>query len=118
VASVYWNRLYVPGNETAGFLNADPTVQYARDSQKIPDKYWTPLVDSGRNVAADSLWNTYVNKGLPPTPICGAGLASMQAAAAPPKTDYYYFLNKKDGHTVFAKTNEEFQQDVQKYLQQ
>jgi UPF0755 protein len=116
VASVYWNRLYVPGNETAGFLDADPTVQYARDSQKTPDKYWIMLADYGRNIAANSLWNTYVNKGFPPTPICGPGLASMRAAAAPSKTDFYYFLNKKDGHTVFAKTNQEFQQDVQKYL--
>ncbi len=116
VASVYWNRLFIPGNETAGFLDADPTVQYARDSQKTPPIYWTPLQDSGRNVAADSPWNTYINKGLPPTPICSPGLASMQAAAAPPKTDYLYFLSAKDGKTIFAKTYAEFLLDEQKYL--
>ncbi len=116
VASVYWNRLFIPGNETAGFLDADPTVQYARDSQKAPTTYWLPLQDSGRNIAANSLWNTYTNKGLPPTPICSPGLASLQAAAAPPKTDYLYFLSAKDGKTIFAKTYAEFLLDEQKYL--
>jgi UPF0755 protein len=116
VASVYWNRMNVAGNETAGFLNADPTVQYARDSRTHPRTYWTPLNDSPRNIASDSPWNTYVNKGLPPTPICSPGLSSLQAAAAPPKTHYLYFLNKKDGHAVFATTSAEFQQNIQKYL--
>ncbi len=119
VASVYWNRLFVPGNETAGFLDADPTVQYARDTdaKQPPTTYWTPLNDAARNIDPNSPWNTYTNKGLPPTPICGPGLASMEAAAAPPKTNYLYFLAAKDGHIVYAATYAEFQQDEQKYLQ-
>lgn len=117
IASVYWNRIYKQNDETVGLLQADPTVQYARDTQKPPTKYWQPLADSGSKIAADSQWNTYVVKGFPPTPICSPGLASLQAAAAPPNTDYYFFLTKKDGHAVFAKTNAEFQQDEQKYLQ-
>ncbi len=117
VAGVYWNRLFVPGNESAGFLGSDPSVQYARDSQQPPKQYWTDLKDAGRNIAPTSPWNTYVNKGLPPTPICSPGLNSLQAAAAPQKSDFYYFLGKKDGHIVFAKNQAEFDQDVQKYLQ-
>ena len=117
VAGVYWNRLFIPGNETAGFLGSDPSVQYARDSLQPPKQYWTDLKDAGRNIAPTSPWNTYVNKGLPPTPICSPGLNSLQAAAAPPKSDYLYFLGKKDGHIVFAKNQVEFNQDVQKYLQ-
>jgi UPF0755 protein len=117
VASVYWNRLFVPGNETAGFLGSDPSVEYARDSLTPPKQYWANLADSGRNIAPGSPWNTYVNKGLPPTPICSPGLNSLQVAANPPKTDYFYFLGKKDGHIVLAKNLAEFNQDVQKYLQ-
>jgi len=117
IASVYWNRVYKQNNETVGLLQADPTVQYARDTQTPPTTYWKPLTDTGGNIAANSPWNTYVVKGFPPSPICSPGLASLQAAAAPPSTDYYFFLTKKDGHAVFAKTNAEFQQDVQKYLQ-
>ncbi len=117
IASVYWNRIYKQNDETVGLLQADPTVQYARDTQTPPTTYWQPLADSGGNIAANSQWNTYVTKGFPPTPICSPGLASLQAAASPPNTDYYFFLTKKDGHAVFAKTNAEFQQAEKKYLQ-
>ncbi len=117
IASVYWNRIYKPNDETVGLLQADPTVQYARDTQTPPKTYWQPLDDSGSKIATDSQWNTYVVKGLPPTPICSPGLTSLQAAAAPANTDFYFFLTKKDGHAVFAKTNAEFQQYEQQYLQ-
>jgi UPF0755 protein len=116
VASVYWNRIYRPNNETVGLLDADPTVQYARDSQPGTRIYWQPLQDAGGNVATNSPWNTYTHKGFPPTPIASPGLASMLAAAAPTKTDYYFFLSKKDGTNVYAKTLAEFEADKQKYL--
>jgi peptidoglycan lytic transglycosylase G len=117
VASVFWNRIYRPNNETIGKLQDDPTVEYARDSQPGTTIYWKPLQDVGGNIAPNSPWNTYTHAGLPPTPICSPGLASLKAAAAPTKTDYYYFLSKKDGTIVYAKTNAEFQLDVKKYLQ-
>ncbi len=118
VASVYWNRIYRQNTETLGFLDADPTVQYTRDSQTGTTVYWKPLLDVGRNIIPNSLWNTYTHKGLPPTPICSPGLASMEAAATPAKTDYYFFLSKKDGHNVYDKTQADFNADIQKYLQQ
>jgi peptidoglycan lytic transglycosylase G len=116
VASVYWNRLYRPNNETMGLLEADPTVQYARDSQAGTTSYWKPLQDVGGNIAANSPWNTYTHKGFPPTPICSPGLASMLAAATPARTDYYFFLSKKDGTNVYAKTLAEFEADKQNNL--
>jgi UPF0755 protein len=109
IASVYWNRLFKANDQTVGLLNSDPTVQYARDSQNPPQKYWEPLNDDPKNIATDSPWNTYVNKGLPPTPICSPGLASLMNTANPPSTDYYYFFASKDGNTYFAKTNAEFE---------
>jgi UPF0755 protein len=117
VAGVYWNRFMnnVP-NDTAGYLGSDPSVEYARDSQTPPQQYWLPLQDAGKSIAANSPWNTYVNQGLPPTPICSPGLATLQAAASPAKSDYFYFLSTKTGTIVYAKTYKEFQQDVQKYL--
>lgn len=110
IASVYWNRLFKPNGETAGLLQADPTVQYARDSQNPPSQYWGPLNDDPKNIASDSPWNTYLNKGLPPTPICSPGLTSLMTAAKPPSTDYLYFFASKDGNTYFAKTQAEFLQ--------
>ena len=116
VASVFWNRIYKPNEETIGRLQDDPTVEYARDSQPGTTIYWKPLQDVGGNIASNSPWNTYTHPGLPPTPICSPGLVSMQAAAAPASTNYYYFLSKKDGTIVYAKTNAEFEMDVKKYL--
>jgi cell division protein YceG involved in septum cleavage len=40
----------------------------------------------------------------------------LQAAAAPPRTDYYFFLSKKDGRAVFDPNSAQFQSDEQKYL--
>ena len=116
VASVYWNRILKPNSETVGFLDSDPSVEYARDLQPGTTIFWKDLADAGRNIAPNSPWNTYTHAGWPPTPICSPGLASMKAAAAPPTTSFYYFLGKKDGHIVFAATQAEFNQDVQKYL--
>jgi UPF0755 protein len=120
VASVYWNRVYIAGNQTAGFLGSDPSVEYARDTQNPPQnsKYWSDLKDFGKNIAPDSPWNTYNHKYWTPTPICSPQLLSLQAAVNPPKSDNFYFLGKKDGHVVYAKTYAEFQQDIQTYLHQ
>ncbi len=117
IASVYWNRLYSQEgkNETGGLMQADPTVQYARDTQNPPSSYWLPLGDSPANIAPNSLWNTYTQIGLPPTPICSAGLASLLAASKPAQTDYVYFFAGDDGQTHYAKTNAQFEQLKQQY---
>ncbi len=117
IASVYWNRTFKPSDETVGLLQADPTVQYARDTLKPPQSYWQPLQTGGNDTAADSLWNTYTHKGLPPTPICSPGLASMKAAAAPPQTGFYYFFAYKGGHgaSKFAQTQQQFEQLKQQF---
>ncbi len=123
VAGVYWNRALRPNDQTVGFLESDPSVEYSRDTQTPPQSYWKDLNDVGTKIAANSLWNTYTHKGFPPTPICSPGLAVMEAAAAPPMTDYYFFLGITNnqppgkGHIVYAKTYAEFQQDEQTYLQ-
>jgi UPF0755 protein len=50
-----------------------------------------------------------VNKGLPPTPIADPGLASLQAAAAPPATHYLYWVEiNPDGQLGFASNNAGF----------
>jgi UPF0755 protein len=106
IASVYWNRIFKQNDETVGLLNADPTSQYGRDTANPPSKYWSPIDDPH----IDSPYNTYDNKGLPPTPICSPGLASLQAAANPADTNYYFFFAAKDGKNYFASTLAEFEQ--------
>jgi UPF0755 protein len=102
IASVYWNRIFKPNDETVGLLNADPTLQYIRDTNNPPDRYWQPLDDDPANILPDSLYNTYNNPGLPPTPICSPSLDSLLAAATPANTDYYYFFASTDGNDYFA----------------
>lgn len=114
VAGVYWNRfMNLISNDTAGYLGSDPSVEYARDSQTHPQNYWKALADAGKNIAQDSPWNTYVNKGFPPTPICSPGLATLQAAASPTKSNYFYFFSTKTGTIIYAKTYNEFLQKMQ-----
>jgi uncharacterized YceG family protein len=83
IASVIYNRL------RAGMsLGIDASVQYGLGS-------WGEL--SGTDLQSDSPYNLRRVKGLPPTPICNPGVAAMNAAANPAKTDYlYYYAIKGD----------------------
>jgi len=104
IASVIYNRL------KAGIpLGIDATIRFATGN-------WTePLKMS--ELALDSPYNTRTNAGLPPGPIGNPGLASIEAAAHPAKTDYLYFVVKPcgEGEHVFAETDAEFQQYVDQY---
>jgi UPF0755 protein len=78
-------------------LQMDPTVIYA-----MGDDYKFPL--KKENLAIDSLYNTYRYAGLPPTPICMPGLASLQAALHPVDSDALYFVARGDGTHQFSAT--------------
>lgn len=100
IGGVYHNRL-----ESGWFLGACPSVQYALGT---PDDWWPRFTLEATEV--DSPYNTYRNLGLPPGPICSAGLASLEAAAYPADTDYFFFLadcTKDDGSHLFSVTEEE-----------
>lgn len=117
IAGIYWNRIKAPNDETNQLLQADPTVQYARDSDNPPSQYWLPLNDKGGNIDPHSPWNTYTSQGWPPTPISSPNLFALKAAAAPAQTKCYYFLsNPKNGRVVCSATFAEFQQLEAKYL--
>jgi UPF0755 protein len=131
VAGVYVNRLDIKKWPT-GLMNSDPSVQYAIDSVWLSNNpmsswvtysFFTSLGD-GTPLAkltfpdAYAPYNSYSHAGLPPTPICSPGAASLLAAMSPDTTDgYYYFLAKNDGSNglVFAKTNEEQIANEKKY---
>jgi UPF0755 protein len=63
-----------------------------------------------------SPFNTYTNKGLPPTPISNPGLAAIKATISPVKTDYYYYLSDKDGNMHYAVTHDQHVENKFKYL--
>ncbi|MCU0518608.1 MAG: endolytic transglycosylase MltG, partial [Oscillatoria sp. Prado101] len=55
-------------------------------------------------VETPSPYNTYLNPGLPPTPIASPGVGSLKATLSPDKTEYLYFVARYDGTHVFSRT--------------
>lgn len=70
-----------------------------------------------KDLEVQSPYNTYLNKGLPPTPICNPGMNSIAATMNAEKTDYlFYVLDSNTNKHVFSKTFEEHQTNVKKYI--
>jgi len=97
-------------------LQIDATVLYVRDSRnKLTDKYWQ-LPITKTDLQIDSSFNTYKNQGLPPKPICNPGYNSLYAAFHPTKSDYLYYITGTDGKMYYAKTLDEHNINISKYL--
>ncbi|HQI13122.1 endolytic transglycosylase MltG [Candidatus Shapirobacteria bacterium] len=109
VAGILLNRLHL-----AMPLQVDASVQYAKDSLLKPEKYWQPI--TREDLKIDSPYNTYKNSGLPPSPICNPGLNSLIAAYHPSPTDYIYYIHDTTGQIHYAKTLDEHNANVAKYL--
>jgi peptidoglycan lytic transglycosylase G len=100
IARVIYNRLALPMP-----LKFDSTINYPLDRQEIR------TTDADR--AAPGPYNTYLNMGLPPTPIAAASEKAV-AAAIKPEPGGWRFFNKceKDGRSCFAETEEEHRRNV------
>lgn len=98
-------------------LQADATVQYALGYQPEERTWWRKeLTDFDKKIK--SPFNTYQNPGLPPKPISNPGLASIKAVIYPVESDYWYYLHDPQGQVHFAKTQEEHEDNIAKYLRQ
>ena len=103
-------------------LQVDAALQYAIGSEKCKQKikedekcdWWDPV--KKEDLSIDSPYNTYKNKGLPPTPICNPGLASIKAVIDPQESDYWFYLSDGQGKIHFARTMEEHQKNIEEYL--
>lgn len=89
-------------------LQTDPTVVYGLGSRYNGDIRY-------RDLRQDTRYNTYVHKGLPPTPIGMPSEDSLEAVLRPAATDALYFVAKRDGHHQFSVTYEEHREAVIKY---
>jgi UPF0755 protein len=94
IAGVFTNRLTQNIS-----LGSDPTVEYGLGVTQTPDQ---PLTLA--QVRTPNPYNTYLNVGLPPTPIASPGIASLKATLDPETTDYLYFVARYDGTHVFSRT--------------
>ena len=92
IASVYLNRI-----QQGMPLQADPTVKFALKNFELR------RILHGHTQTV-SPYNTYVNKGLPPGPICTPSLESIEAVLNAPKTEYLYFVasSEFDGSHIFT----------------
>jgi len=69
-----------------------------------------------KDLSTDTPWNSYTRRGLPPTPICNPGAASLRAAAAPADVSYLYFVADGTGGHAFASTHEGHKANVKKWI--
>jgi UPF0755 protein len=97
-------------------LGSDVTLEYALGYQKDEKSWWKKDLTID-DLALNSLYNTRLVPGLPPTPISNPGLVAIEAALNPPHTDYLYYLSDSDGKLHFAQTLEGHNANIVKYLQ-
>ena len=101
VSRVIYNRL--EGDETAGLLQIDATVNYALGRD-------LGLALTEEDLDVDSPYNTRKFPGLPPGPIESPGEAAIEAAANPADGDWLYYVtvNLDTGETKFTDDYDEF----------
>ena len=114
IASVYLNRLNGACPDVGGrYLQADPTVQYAKGT--TGDWWWKPQTIE-EYAEVQSLYNTYLNPGLPPGPISSPGLLAIEATKSPGQTVYCFFVaTGDDGRHAFARTLAEHERNLAIY---
>lgn len=103
VSGLYWGRLKI-GQP----LQSDITLAYILGEKKKQYSF-----SDTRTV---SPYNTYLNKGLLPGPICNPGLSAIRAAIYPQNSQFNYYLSDPEtGKTIFAKTFAEHVANKAKY---
>lgn len=69
-----------------------------------------------KDLSINNPYNLYLNKGLPPTPICMPGLDSIRAVFDPAITPYFYYVSRRDGTHEFSTSLREQNIAIKKYL--
>ncbi|MEI6412871.1 MAG: endolytic transglycosylase MltG [Pseudomonadota bacterium] len=104
VAGVFLRRLRLGMR-----LQSDPTVTYG-----ITPPPGRPI--SHQDLARESPYNTYLNEGLPPTPIANPSRSALQAVLHPAEGSTLYFVAKGDGSHYFSETLAEHNRAIRRYF--
>lgn len=103
VSGILQNRLAI-----GMALQADATMEYVLDR---------PLNQlEASDLEIDSPYNTYLYRGLPPTPIGNPGIMAINAVLNPIVSDYFYYLTDDEGDFYYAETFDEHRSNIAKYL--
>jgi UPF0755 protein len=105
ISDILWRRLDIEMP-----LQVDATFIYVNNK----NTYELTLED----LEIDNPYNSYKNKGLPPTPICNPSENAIRAAINPIENQYWYFLSDLAGNMYYAKDFEEHQYNRANYLRQ
>ena len=107
IASVYINRLHQKMKS-----QADPTVKFGLRDFSITRIYH-------KHLAVQSPYNTYLNQGLPPGPVCTPQLETIDIVLNAPQTDYLYFVANSDfsGTHVYSNSYEDHLKSAKKFAQ-
>lgn len=89
-------------------LQADASIEYVLHK---PLKELTP-----EDLRVDSPYNTYTNRGLPPTPIGNPGREAILAVLEPTPNNYVFYITDNDGNFHYAVTYDEHKANIAKYL--
>lgn len=94
-------------------LQADATIEYVLDKplHELPEG---ELANQLREV--ESPYNTYQNRGLPPTPIGNPGRIAIEAVLFPTPSEYLFYITGTDGAFYYAETYDEHQININRYL--
>jgi UPF0755 protein len=103
IAGILWERLKIDMP-----LQVDAVFTYANGKNSF--------TLSTADLRENHPYNTYTNKGLPPTPIANPGLDSILAAINPIKSDYLYFLSDMNGTMHYSVTFDEHVRKKKIYL--
>lgn len=107
ISGVIWNRL-----DKGMALQIDATMQYTQG--EVDGNWWSAINLDQQKL--DSLYNSYLYKGLPPTPICNPGLEAVKAALNPAQTDCLFYLHDRLRQIHCSQTYEEHLENIEKYL--
>ena len=114
VAGILWKRL-----ENEWPLQVDASVQYGVASFScVPTNVnceWWPILTIN-DIEAPSVYNSYKNPELPPSPIASPGLLSIEAAIFPEESEYWFYIHAPDGTIYYAETVEGHNANIVKYL--
>jgi UPF0755 protein len=89
-------------------LQADASIEYVLDK---PLEELTP-----EDLKVDSPYNTYLNKGLPPTAIGNPGAVAIDAVLEPTPSDYYFYITGNDGVFYYATNYTDHKRNIARYL--